>query len=234
MAAIVSATAAAKQTRSELSIISDMQPPAARAAQQVAATIRFACPYCGGDNEVPSTLAGCVATCAHCSRDMTTPMQTAEEGERPLDAMLVRPRVAMLAVPIAACLGAIMGWLMLFVPVWSSMLNPVGLGAGYASVAGLIGALSGAFFAGLMAYWVWPEPPISGTQRVSRPMVVLSIAISACLGALLGSLLLLVPASYYMLSTIWIGARHVGIAGVLGTLLGAFLGGLLGYCMCRE
>ncbi len=65
-------------------------------------------------------------------------------------------------------------------------------------------------------------------------MVMLSVAIRACLGAVLGSLLILVPASYYMLSIIGIGVRHVSIAGVLGALFSAFLGGLLGYCMCRE
>ncbi len=105
-----------------------MQPPA-DALQQVAATIRFVCPYCGKDNEVPPVLAGCVVHCLHCSRDVTTPLQTAEDWERPVDAIVVRRRVAILAVPIAAGLGALMGWLMFFVPVWSSMLGPAGFGA---------------------------------------------------------------------------------------------------------
>jgi hypothetical protein len=155
-------------------------------------------------------------------------------GEAPADAMLVRGRGTMLAVLTATVLGAVMGWLFLFLAAWSSMLNPLGLGAAYAGVAGLVGGFLGAFFGGLLAWWVWPEPPMNALEGMSGPLVALCVLSSAAGGALVGGLLLFVPIWFFTLSVIGIGIRHATIAGVLGALLGAFLGGLLGYRMCRE
>jgi hypothetical protein len=64
--------------------------------------------------------------------------------------------------------------------------------------------------------------------------MVVGILIGMGIGGLVGCLLLLLPISYYMLSVIGIGAGHVVVTGLLGATVGAFLGGLAGYAICRE
>jgi hypothetical protein len=62
----------------------------------------------------------------------------------------------------------------------------------------------------------------------------LAVTGGGLLGAFVGGLLLLIPAWFYMLSIIGIGARHVSIAGTVGAVIGAFLGGLLGHRLCQD
>jgi hypothetical protein len=190
----------------------------------------FDCPYCGAPNEVPATLAGCVTSCTACHRDLVAPLPG---QERRGEIRRTRSLAAKLGILAAAGIGGIVGWLLVFVTTWASMLNTLGVPAAAAYVVAALGSLLVALFSGLLAYWAWPDPPLSATPP-RKPLVVLSIVTCASVGAVVGALLLFGAGWFYALSVIGIGLRHAAWAALAGALMGSFLGGLLGYSMCQE
>lgn len=82
-----------------------------------------------------------------------------------------------------------------------------------------------------------PESPVDAILRPqpSGRLRKASIALfTTVLGSVIGGIVLAAPVMYFSLSIIGIGARHVGEAAILGVIVGALSGMLLGYFLTRE
>lgn len=113
--------------------------------------IEFSCPYCGQQALLAATLAGCVASCAGCGRDVLVPERD------PWLAPTTPPRVwntlwTPLSVMLWGTLGAVTGCVLLANPVSLAAMRVIGVGAQQVAIAALAGGLLGAFFGGLLGY----------------------------------------------------------------------------------
>ena len=119
-------------------------------SEPIAALAPFLCPYCGQQQTLEVRLAGCVAPCPSCRRDITVP-EPDEWGDLPIPPP--RRRIwTPLAVLLGMIFGALVGGLLLMIPMWFYALSVIGLGVRHISIAAMIGAALGVLLGGRLGY----------------------------------------------------------------------------------
>ena len=116
----------------------------------------FFCAHCNSENQVDSTLAGCVMNCARCGRSVIVPIA-------PLAALPgVPPFGKKAAGQFLACAGFALGASLLlgfvsFVLAAFIERQTIGMSMDDVVLVGLIGAAAGAFFGGVIGWRVSRE-----------------------------------------------------------------------------
>ena len=118
---------------------------------QASESVPFACPYCQHRGEVSAALAGCVLACPQCGRDVLAP-EVKDYWSEPPPVRRSWKRLTPLAVTIGAVLGAMIGAVLLMIPMWFYAFSIIGLGVRHTGIAGGVGAAIGALLGGLLGH----------------------------------------------------------------------------------
>jgi hypothetical protein len=120
-------------------------------------SIPLACPYCEHRSEVSAALAGCVTACPQCGRDVLLAPEQHDYWAEPPPPRRSWKRFTPLAVAIGGILGALVGALLLMIPMWFYALSVIGLGVRHTGIAGIVGAAIGALLGGVLGHRLCQE-----------------------------------------------------------------------------
>lgn len=80
----------------------------------------------------------------------------------------------------------------------------------------------------------WLAPQVAPSRARHKLWTPFSVVVWGSLGAAAGSILLAIPVALVAMSIIGVGVRDVVNAAMVGGMLGAFFGCLLGYRLCQD